>query len=331
MTKLKYLQVVQKITPAMQRCLGEIPRRGGMYNWLFLFKGSMIGINQLSTKMLEDHDVIQVNLAPVDQPLVHQIRKMLPKSSSTLIIGNNDYTCESWELWQNHPQAYEHAQDVCDAVFGTEPYQTSFLRDDAFVIPHPHWVDFLKHVGSDDVDLDRYQIGYMFHWWEAKSYSASVILSKLRKKYANLETTMYGYEPTHDKMKQWQKVMWDQVEDPLSYPMFQQALLSKRFIFENCSYHTYGRTTVDTAALGIPAVGSNRVWSMRKCYPNMSFDPFDCKSMLRCMDKIFKGGSWLDKQIDIAQENVEFFNYKNSEKRYMEMVEYGQDRKGKEV
>src|SRR3990167_6967996 len=170
MSTIKYCQIVQKITPAIQRCLEEVPRRGGMYNWLFLFKGSIMPINAVTPKVLEDFDVIQVNLAPIDQPMVHKIRKMLPKSSSTLLIGNNDYTCESWELWQTHPQLYEASQDVCDAVFGTEPYQTSFLRDDAFVIPHPHWTDMLKKVGTDDLELDKFNVGFMFHWWEAKSY-----------------------------------------------------------------------------------------------------------------------------------------------------------------
>src|SRR3990167_7168802 len=103
--------------------------------------------------------------------------------------------------------------------------------------------------------------------------------------------------------------------------------MTNRFIFENCSYHTYGRTTVDTAALGVPTVGSNRVWSMRHCFPNMSFDPFDAKSIVDCMDKILQGGSWLDEQMDYAKESVEFFNYENSEKRYLEMVDYARSRK----
>ena len=327
MTKLRYLQVVQKITPSIQRCLEEIPRRGGMYNWLFLFKGGMMPISAVTPKILEDYDVIQVNLAPIDQPLSFKIRKMLPKSSSTLIIGNNDYTCESWELWQTHPQLYEHSQDVCDSVFGTEPYQTSFLREDAFVIPHPHWTKMLKKIGTDDYDPERYRVGYNYHWWEAKSYASNIVIEKLRSKYPELITIMYGYNPVHDKMRQWQKVMWDIIQDPLSYPEFQRSLMTTRFLFENCSYHTYGRTTVDTAALGVPAVGTNRVWSMRVCYPNMCFDPFDAKSIYDCMNKIIEGGSWLDTQMDIAKEQVEFFNYENSEKRYLEMVDYAKSKK----
>ena len=121
--------------------------------------------------------------------------------------------------------------------------------------------------------------------------------------------------------------MWDDVKPSLEYPAYIRSLLTNRFIFENCSYHTYGRTSVDTAAMGIPTVGSNRVWSMRYCFPNMSFDPFDCKSIVNCMDKILKGGSWLDKQIDIALENVKFFDYEHAEKRYMKMVDETRDRR----
>ena len=325
MSRIKYLHCVQRITPSIQRALEEVPRRAGMFNWLFLFKGTIIPINIITPDILEDYDVIQINMAPVDQPMIHKVRKMLPKSSSTLIIGNNDYTCESWELWGVTPQYYEHAQDICDAVFGTEPYQTSFLRDDAFVIPHPCWTKMMKHIGTDDLEMDRFKVGYNFHWWEAKSYAANIIFDKLKIKYPKLITRIYGYNPVHDKMKQWQKVMWDDIKDPMSYPSFLRSLMTNRFLFENCSYHTYGRTSVDTACLGVPTVGSNRIMSMRHCFPNMSFDPFDAKSIVECMDKILQGGSWLDEQMDYASEAVEYFNYDNSKERYLKMYDYAKD------
>ena len=320
MTQIKYLQVVQKVTPSMKHCLEEIPRRGGMYNWIFLFKGSMMPISEVTPKILEDYDVIQINLAPVDQLLIKRLRNMLPKSSSTLLIGNNDYTCEAWETWRQHPLQYLQAQDELDAVFGTEKHQVTHLRDDAYVIPHPHWISMLKHIGNDDLETDRYKVGAVYHWWENKAYSASLMLEKLRRKY-KLVTRLYGYTPKNDPLVGWQKVMWDNIMPLMEYPKFQRSLMTNRFIIDNCSYHTYGRTSVDTAALGIPTIGSDRIFSMKQCFPNMCCDPFDLKTLSSIAERVLKDGRWLDEQMSIASDRCEYFNYKNSKSRYMEMVE----------
>jgi len=139
MSKLKYCHVVYKITNGMKAALDEVPRRSGMYNWMFLFKGEMVPINEVSKDYLEKFDVVQVNLSPVDQVLVPEVRRILGNNSSTLLIANNDYVCEAWGKWGTHPLYYHQVQEVADAVFGTEPYQTSQLRDDAYCIPHPTW------------------------------------------------------------------------------------------------------------------------------------------------------------------------------------------------
>ena len=326
MGKLKYVHVVNKITPSMKDCLEEIPRRGGMYNWIFLFKGSMIPFNNVTKKILEQFDVVQLNMAPVDQFLVKEVRRMIGNNSNTLIIGNNDYTCESWDTWSQHPLQYEQAQDELDAVFGTEPHQTSHLREDAYTIPHPHWIDMLKHIGNDDINIDKFNVGSIYHWWEGKHYTQSLTFLRLRRNYPNLVTRLYGYNGANDKNKKWQKVMWDKTMPLMEYPEFQRSLMTNRFIYDNCSYHTYGRTTVDCSALRIPCLGSDRIDSMKLCFPEMCCDPFDMRKQLEIMDKVLKGGKWFDKQMDYAYESSEYYNYHNSEKRYMIMVEETRER-----
>src|SRR3990167_7221723 len=192
MMSLKYVHVVQKITNEMKSALEEIPRRGGMYHWLFLFKGSIMPINQVTKKELENFDVVQVNLSPIDQIMIPKLKEML-KDSSTLLIGNNDYVVESWDTWNQHPLQYLQTQELCDAIFGTEEHQVSFLRDDAYVIPHPHFIDMLKKIGNDDIEIDKFKIGCLYHWWESKSYTSSLIFEKLRKKYPKLMTRLYSY------------------------------------------------------------------------------------------------------------------------------------------
>ena len=323
---LKYLHVVQRISPQMKSALEEIPRRGGMYNWMFAFKGSIIPINEVTKELLEQYDVVQINLSPVDQLMVKRLRDMLG-NSSTLLIGNNDYVVETWDTWNQHPSQYLQTQEMCDAVFGTEPYQVSFMRDDSFVIPHPHWIKMLKSIGIDDLELDRFKVGALYHWWEGKSYTTSLIFDKLRRKYPRLITKLYSYmEVSKDRALPWHKVMFDKIAKAMNYPSFITNLTSNRFIFEPCSYHTYGRTSVDCAAIGVPCVGSYTVWSMQYCFPELSCDPYNCSGILDRIDKILRNNSWLDKQLDYASEACEYFNYEQSIERYMNMVDVVRDR-----
>jgi hypothetical protein len=320
MTKIKYLHCVYKITVQMKNALDEVPRRGGMYNWMFLFQGDIAEYNSLTKEDLEKYDVIQVNLSPVDQLLVEEVKNKLG-DSSVIIAANNDYVCEAWGRWGQHPLQYMQIQKVPDVVFGTEPYQVSQMIDGAHCIPHPHWISMLKHIGNDEYEEDMDGIGVLYHWWEGNSYTQSAVIERLRKEFPKIYSRLYGYTGQNDVCKQWQKVMFDEHMKLMDYPNFQRSIMRNKFVYENCQYHTYGRTTVDTAALRIPAVGTNRVFSMRHCYPEMCCDPMDAKKQMEIIRKVLKGGSWLDKQVDYAYDACEYFNYKNSKERYMKMIE----------
>jgi len=324
MMSLKYVHVVQKISNEMKSALEEVPRRGGMYNWMFLFKGSIMQMNDVTKEELERFDVVQVNLSPVDQLMVPRIKNML-NNSSTLLIGNNDYVVETWDTHDQHPLQYLQYQDMCDAVFGTEEFQTSFLRDDAYIIPHPHWTGMLGKIGIDDMRENR--VAALYHWWEAKSYTTSLIFEKLRRTHPQIKTRLYSYMATpKDRSARWNKAMFDKTMPLFNYPDFMTSLGSNKFVFEPCSYHTYGRTSVDAAAIGIPMVGSNRVDSMRRCFPGLSSEPYDCKAILHSMELVMKNGSYLDRAMDYAKDAVEYYNYKNAEIRYMNMVNETRER-----
>ena len=331
MGNLRYCHVVERITPEMKSALEEIPSRGGMYNWLFVHKGCMRTLNDLrASGDFEKYDVLQVNLSPVDQMIIKELRDTLPKSSSTLLIGNNDYVTESWDSWGQHPLQYQHYQGFADGVFGTEPYQVSNMIEGAYCIPHPHRIEVLKRIGNDDLELDKFKIGILYHWWEGRSYHQSLLMSRLRAKYPKLVSRVYGYyRPDKDKSAAWARVMFDNMMPLMQFPAFMRSLMTNRLILEQCSYHTYGRTTVDTAALGIPSIGTDRVFSMRHCWKNMCCDPFDQKKLLELADKVLKGGEWLQEQVDYARESCEYFNYDNSRQRYLAMVEDVRKRVGK--
>jgi len=328
MSKIKFLHLAAKITDSMKACLDECPRRGGMYNWMFLFKGNMRALPYVDKKELEEYDVVQMNCSPIDLSIVPKVIKMLENSDTKLIL-NNDYVCECWDGC-NIPQFYYwDCLDRADMVFGTEPHQTSHLIDGSFCMPHPHWIEMIKRHGKIRPEEPDKAIGYQFKWWEGKTYTPFLLLEKIKRKYPKIKSRLYAYIDNSDKSKMYAKAMWDEIYHGMGYPDFINHLTSNLAVYEGCSFHTYGRTTVDTAAIGIPSFGTDRVFSMKHCWPNMIADPYRLDKLKEIFEKILKGGSWLDEQIDYAKKSVEYFNYKNSEKRFRAALDLCKDGKNK--
>ena len=322
----KFLHVVNRITDGMKVALEEVPRRGGMYNWMFLYKGDIQPFNRVED--FEKYDIVQLNMAPADQILVHEVAKKV-KNTSTVFVANNDYVTECWDAWGQHPKQYQQLQEVPDALFGTEPHQVSNMIEGAYCIPHPHWVKMLKHIGNDDLYEERPMIGVLYHWWEGKTYNTVILLDRIRKKYPKLLTRLYGYNGKNDKISQWQRMCFDEIEKLMSYPDFIRGLMRNRVIIENCSYHTYGRTSVDTAALRIPTMGTNRIDSMNRCFPNMVADPYDLKTQYKILNRMLSDDKWLQEQMDYAYDACEYYNYKNAKERFDIMVEETRRKMGK--
>lgn len=317
MTKnLKFLHVCTKLTQAMKNSMSYVPMLPGMYNWINVFKGN-VGPYKLVRDQLEDYDCVQINMSPVDFPVIMEVHRQL-KNSSTMLVLNNDYVAEHWGRLGMNPMRYESIQKMGDMVFGTEPYQTSCMIDGAYCIPHPHRVDILKHYRLDiDEEDKKNKVGSIFHWWEGKMFLPSLLFKKLEDKGYRLSTNIYAYNHGASECQHWSKVLYDVIHKGVDYPVFIKELMTLQMFVENCGYHTYGRTTVDTAALGVPTIGSNRVFSMKHCFPNMCYDPADMKSALAIADKVLKGGEWLEEQMAIARDKCDYFNYNNSRERFL--------------
>lgn len=326
MTKLKYLHVCSKISDGMKNAFEEYPRRGGMYNWLYAFQGDIKTYDSVDD--FEKYDVVQLNMSPVDSILIPELRERIPKSSSTMLVLNNDYVAETWGTLGWHPKEYIHYQKQADMLFGTEPYQVSCMNDGAYVLPHPHDIKNIKRIGIKSYYPEDKNVGFMYHWWEGRTYPSSLLGFKLKEKYG-VNTRIYAYNGQKDESVKWAKVMFDEHMSPMNYPEYVNSIMTNKFIVELSSCHTYGRNTVDTAALGVPTMGTDRVYSMTKCFPKMIADPFDFKKQMQIADNIMNNRKWLDEQIEYASNACEYFNYDNSKKRFLDALEDARKRCGK--
>lgn len=322
MTKIKYLCVCNKLTQAMADCLDEVPRRGGFFNWLYLFKGDIMSYNDVED--FEKYDVVHLNGAPPDQVLVPEIRRILGNNSDTKLVFNNDHVTEVWEGWNMHYLQYWEAQRAADMVFGTEPYQVSNLIEGAYCIPHPHWIHMLKRIGRPKIENS---IGHLYHWWEGRTMLPSIISYKLREKGIKHRSRLYAYMNTYDKNPKWTKALYDDLIKPMDYPKFIEQFIENKVVTDFCGYHTYGRTSVDMAAIGVPMVGSNRIESMNRCFPQLAYDPYDTKSNVESIKKLWTNERLYDEVVEYAEHAVNYYNYKNARERFMSALEDVESRK----
>ena len=124
--------------------------------------------------------------------------------------------------------------------------------------------------------------------------------------------------------------MWDRIEPLMPFPVYAEKVQGNRAMYDPNPCHTYGRNGVEFACWKLPVVGSDRVLSYNKLFPGLSCDPFDHKKAMEKFKIALTDNSKKDEILDQAYEDVEWFNYHNSMKRWREAFEIANDRGGYE-
>jgi hypothetical protein len=326
MRNIKYVHPIpgRIIPPHIVECLNESPSRSGFYNWLLAFKGDIMTWDSVEDD-LEKYDVVHVNMSPVDMTIVPEIRRKL-KDSSTMLVLNNDHVCEYWQNWNLDPFRYNQIQRLGDMVFGTEENQVSHMIDGAFCMPHPTNTRALKRFSVLD-EHKRNGAGLIYHWWNPQTHLAYLALEKARKALGLETTAVYGYKSSHDPSKQWVQTLFDEVHEMTDFPKFIQKVGQERFIYDPNGYHTYGRNGVEAACIGLPVIGSNRVGSYKRLFPEMVCDPYNA-DQTRVLMEALKNEEWVQEQLDYAHQEVDYYSWEKSKERFIKNLEVCEDRGG---
>jgi len=324
---MKFVNVIaaKEIPDNIARTLQEQPARSGQYNWLQVFKGEIQCFDQIKER-LDDYDVITVNMAPSDHALIPEIRARL-RSSSTRLVVNNDYVTECWPKWDINPDSYRHLQAMGDMVFTTEAHQASWMIPGTFTMPHPTNTGVLKHFGTDFKDD---AIASIFHWWHGDPYHAYQACKIAKDEFGIARSKLYAYNESRDKLKRWNKTMFDTYVPIVPFPDYLQSIMGDKLVYDPNPYHTYGRNGVEFACTGTPVVGSNRVFSYNYLFPELTCDPFDLNDTMKKFSIVMNEEERTKQILADAAKKVEYFNYKNSKKRFTEALQIASDRGGYE-
>ncbi len=266
---------------------------------------------------LEKYDIIHINYTPSNIQLPTLIKDELG-DSSTKIILNVDLDVSKWsQNWAYHIVNMVHEIKLADIVFHVEPVgqnAISYLIDSpVYLCPHPVDVSgmfdyILKLEDREDI------IGTIFH-----RYTGETLTPFLAQKHIHLRKILFGLNVENKKLVASQG-MYDQMIHSLKFKDFISELAKSRMGCDLYDGYSYGRTPIEFAALGIPAVISNKIGSSW-LFPYTSVDPFDVTKAGDLFNKLLTDNEFADKVIKTAHEKCSFYSLKNSHKRFKKMVE----------
>jgi len=291
--------------------LDEEIARTGLYQWLNVFRGDVKFPRDVPDYSV--YDIVQVNMSGQDIHLVQNIREQLGENSKTLLVVNNDYTTEMWGPSFDSPYVMAREVNGADMLFGTEYYQTTALSElvgrKCYVIPHPADVKRLKtipQIPKKDI-ISTIWRRYDNHWY----------IPHLCVRNQGLTTQLIGYDSKVNPKSHVCTPLYDYVLGGANYFDFCDQMRESKIVFNPFTFHSYDRSVVDCAALGVAVVGSNRTQSMSVCYPFTCVDPYDVDKSRQLINQLNTDKEFYDKVVAYALEASEFYNHTNCRERYL--------------
>lgn len=240
----------------------------GLYNWSKVFAGK-----RTFPRTREDfskYNIIHINLTPKNLPLISKILPKIDRNKTKLLI-NVDFAIELWATNFQSPHLMLQELDKADYIFGVEETMCGILektlKRKVPCIPHPSPIEEIVKYKKPErqkkimISGHRYDMNYLLPWYAMNNaeldeswVTSCVGCYSDKSRVVHLYDEIHGYLPFLDLME----------------------LTSKHYCaIESYMLHSYGRFTIECAALGVPCIGTNLVSSMRQCFPALCHEVND--------------------------------------------------------
>jgi len=245
------------------------------------------------------------------------IREELGNSSSTKIVMNVDLDISQMSAsWAYHTPNMVRELKIADTVFHVEPKGAEILSHllDREVKINPHPIDVSTMY--DYIKKEREPlIATLFH-----RYTGSTLIQYIAQRNIPLRRALFGYTPIGKQAAVANAGMFDQILMYMSFPEYIEEMSKAVMGCDLYSGYSYGRATIEMAALGIPAVVSNTI-AASHLFPETSVHPFDTKGAEEKFKKIISDADFADEVIKTAHTGCSIYSLKNSYDRFIEILE----------
>lgn len=308
----------------------------GSGNWYRAFNaypnwtGELRERDTLAKEDFEKFDIIHLTLAGVNVQLIKDIREVLGKSS-TLLILSTDYTFENFENGFQYPTDMHEAGKCADFIFAQEPLQQNlwnyivkeYMKKTWTVplIPHPVDTESIKQeYVKPENRLDM--AVYVYHKYERQLQVPSMLFDGL-----GIPSLVMGY------LDEWALKLGHGHgrEIPAGYFNFNAGWLDWRtyiYMLRHCTVgldfyvmHSYSRVPQEFACLGIPAVCTTSSYTGSILYPATCHAPCDLAAIRKDLERYVKDQEFWRQSADYAFEKVEQWNWHNSVENLLKALE----------
>ena len=291
---------------------------GGFYNWHLAMQGDF-NLFKAKQGSLEEHDIIFIGMSKpeLDGVVATRIRQEIGWESKTKLVICIDYAVE---LWQNTFQPYLLEQELCqaDMVFVSEPSMLEHVRalinDKRPVhhIPHPTNIEPLMKMRKD-VELRSEEIIALVHRYD-NNWMAPFIVTK------DLPWNTHAILLNGEMVPQLH-AFFKYLKPGLEFLQYLDFASRKKVLVDSYHrIHTYGRSAVDCAAIGLPCVGSNWQWAQTLLWPNITTEPAYLQQQKEIVIKLMEDDVFYKEQIEYADTKLDFFSYENRKKDLLDKL-----------
>ncbi len=317
--KIKWLMVTHHVHQALienEDCL-----RTGLYSWIPAFDGEVKRFMDTSPEEIRAADIVHINMSGQDVHLIGEVREILNEDNpnNTKIVANNDYTVELWQSSFDYPPTLRRELEHADMIFGTEPNQVGSLEvltgRKVHTIVHPCFVKRLKTLRPK---RKVNAVSVVSHRYDNYNITPSLAIKGL-----GCTTRLMGYDENTDRKKWVTLTCYNKILKAENYMIFCEQLMEGRVVVDPFTLTSQSRTGWDCAALGVPLVGSDRNYSVQKCFPFTAVSPYDIRAMRKMVKKLLTNEDFRKKVIDYAKDAVEYVSYESSIKKYMDALKEG--------
>jgi hypothetical protein len=304
-------------------CLSDPLIMGGLYCWVTAFReagGKGVMKCTMARDELEKFDIIHVNVTPGHYSYVPQLREALGRNSDTKIVVNVDYATS---LWGNtDPFILKKVLEEADMVFHVEKSGArrigKVLGKDVPCIPHPVDVERIGKLRTQPSHPAVVTCHFHRYWGTWAPYYYATM--KLRKEY-NLRTMLvnvWGDTPIRVSLESY----FDEIVGNTDYFQFMQKVMAPAFCnMDVTPDYTYGRGVVESAALGIPTIGSCTIEAQRKIWSGLMVGHEDDDLIEIHLRHLITDTEFAKEMSDQGIERCKFYSTRNSYERMVEALE----------
>jgi len=312
---IRYILLAYSVAEADQfnSAGGENLPISGLYNWARIFSGARAFPR--TQKELEPFNVIHCNLTAFN---IHVMNKILPwiDHSYQKLVMNVDYAIELWAANFPAPQTFLKTLDKADHVFAVEPVMSKLLghllHREVGCIPHP---SNTKAISQMQAAVRRKAIGFSVHGYDQNFlmpfYAAQ--MSAPQDEYVYSAFGKFQNSP-------YLNLCFDELAINQPFEPFINYLAQFYAVFESYALHSYGRTTVEAAALGVPVVGADCVHAQNVCFRELAHPPNDPVAAASQMRRLLQDKEFYTHMARVGIERSHHFSFTESALRMLSFL-----------